>query len=90
MYYYYGYNVLLYDIPIFILFFGLVFIILKKFVAQTDPVINTAIAAVSASFAYIIIRENLYKWLLTHTTSVFAIVIGIIVLMFAYFALKFM
>jgi len=90
MYYYYGYNVLLYDIPIFILFFGLVFIILKKFVSQPDPVLNAAIAAVSASFAYIIVRENLYKWLLTHTSAVFGIFIGIIVLMFAYFALKFM
>ena len=90
MYYYYGYNLLLYDLPIFILFFGATFLVLKMFIKQPDPIINTAIAAVAASIAYIVIRENLYRWFLQNRTTVFGIIIGIILLLFAYFALKFM
>jgi len=90
MYYYYGYNLLLYDLPIFILFFGATFLVLKMFIKQPDPIINTAIAAVAASIAYIVIRENLYKWFLQNRATVFGIIIGIIILLFAYFVLKFM
>lgn len=90
MYYYYGYNILLYDIPIFILFFGLTFILLKMAVNRPDPIFNTAISAVAASIAYIVVRESLYRWFLTNRMSVFMIIIGIILLAFAYFALKFM
>jgi len=90
MYYYYGYNLLLYDLPIFILFFGAMFLVLKMFIKQPDPIINTAIAAVAASIAYIVIRENLYRWFLQNRTTVFGIIIGIILLLFAYFALRFM
>ena len=80
----------MYDLPIFILFFGLIFILLKMFVKSVDPVMNTAIAAVSASIGYIIIRENLYRWIIMNRSTVFGVLIAVIVLVFAYFAMRFL
>ena len=60
------------------------------FLKMSDPVANTAIAAVAASVAYLVIRQNLYMWFVTHTTAVFGIIIAVLMLMFAFFVLKFM
>ena len=89
-YYYYGYNMVMYDLPIFILFFGLTFITLRMFMKKADPIVNTGIAAVAASLAYILIRENAYKWIIMNRMTVFGVLIGIIILIFAFFAMKFM
>jgi hypothetical protein len=60
------------------------------FFKNPDPVMNTAVAAVSASVAYILIRENAYKWLIMNRGSVFGVILVVILLLFAFFAMKFM
>lgn len=60
------------------------------FLNKPDPVFNTAVAAVAASIAYIAIRENLYRWFISNRMTVFGVLIAVILLMFAYFAMKFM
>lgn len=90
MYYYYGYHLLVYDLPIFLLSFGLVFILLKTFIKSMDPVMNAAMAAIAASLAYIFIRENVYRWAITNRMSVFGIILCALFLLFAFFIIKFM
>ena len=80
----------MYDLPIFILFFGLTFLVLRLFMKKADPIVNTGIAAVSASLAYILIRENAYKWIIMNRATVFGVLIGVILLVFAFFAMKFL
>ena len=79
-----------YDIPLFLLFFGLFFLVAKLIVRIEDPVINTAAGAFSAGLAYFIVRSQfvLYRWFLWNWKSVFGIIIVFIIFLLAFFTLK--
>lgn len=49
---------LLFDIPLFLFVFGLIFVLVRVFFAQVDPATNTAVAALAAGAAFIIVRSQ--------------------------------
>ncbi len=50
---------LLFDIPLFLLVFGVIFILVRVFFAgKVDPIMNTAIAAIAGGAAFIIVRSQ--------------------------------
>jgi len=79
-----------YDIPLFLLFFGLFFLIIRVFLKQTDTPTNTAAAAFSAALAFILVRSQsaVYHWFLWNWQSVFGILVVLIIFILAFFMLK--
>ncbi|HIJ97822.1 TPA: hypothetical protein H1012_00090 [archaeon] len=76
-------SLLYFDIPMFLFIFGVIFIIVRTFVAQAaDPVLNTAIAGLAAGAAILIIRSQwkLQQLLWFRPELVWAIVILIFAL----------
>ena len=47
-----------FDIPLFLFLFGVIFILVRTFVATADPVMNTAIAGLAGGAAFILIRSQ--------------------------------
>lgn len=79
-----------YDIPLFLLFFGLFFLITRLIIKIEDPVVNTAAGAFSAGLAYFIVRSQtaLYQWFIWNWQMVFGIIIVFIIFLLAFFTLK--
>lgn len=89
-YYWNSAYLVFYDIPLFLLFFALIYIVTRFVVRIHDSVMSTAIAAFAASAAYFIIRSQtaLYQWFLYNWGGVFGIVIILVIFMFVYFMLR--
>lgn len=49
---------LLFDIPLFLLLFGIIFLVTRLIFPGHDPVANTAIAAAAGGAAFIIVRSQ--------------------------------
>ena len=83
-------NLVFYDIPLFLLFFGLSFLIIRFTLKLQDPVSNTASAAFSAGLAYILVRSqsSIYIWFLWHWSMVFGVIIALIILGLSYMLIK--
>ena len=81
---------LLYDVPLFLLFFGLILILTKFVVRIQDPIMNTAIAAFSASLAFFIVRSQdwLYRWFFQNWTGLFGLVVLLFIFMLVWFMLR--
>ncbi|MFH1424446.1 MAG: hypothetical protein ABIG20_02060 [archaeon] len=90
----YGYwgveHMLFYDIPLFLLCFGLIVIVMKFVVRLQDPVMNTAIAAFAASLAYFIIKSEqvLYKFFYDSWSAMLGIFVMLIILLMLWFMIK--
>ena len=79
-----------FDIPLFLLFFGLSFLLIRFVLKLQDPIGNSAAAAFSAGLAYFIVRSyaNLYYWMLWHWTTAFGLIIVFIIFGLAFFMVK--
>jgi|GEM_PF-6457736 len=95
MTYYYPFwnaqHFLFFDIPLFLLFFGL-FIIVTRFVIRIqDPLVSTAITAFAASAAYFVVRNNytLSRWFYNNWRGVFGMIVIAVLFAMAFFTIKF-
>jgi len=94
MLYTYGYwsaqQFFLYHIPLFLLLFGLTYIIVRLAVKIQDPLMNAAIAAFTASLAYFLIsgQETIQRWFFWHRQSVFTAAVIFAIAIIIYFVLR--
>ena len=95
-FYYYPYfwdvtTFLFFDLPLFLLIFGLVFIITKVVIRLPDPVMNTAIAAFAAALGYFVVRNSysMSRWFYTNWNSLIGAVIVFVIFGLIYFMIKF-
>ncbi len=84
-------GILLFDIPLFLFLFGLIFLIVRFLFKQYDPIMGTGIAAFAGGAAFIIVRSQfeIQRWLWFNTKVVWALFIIVIILMVIYWMLKF-
>lgn len=95
-YYYnpYGYGVpntlLLYDIPLFLLFFSLIYIVVRFVVKIPDKIVGNVSAVFAAAVAYFIVRSHaeMYTWFLWHWQAFYGIVVLVIIGGLIYFLIK--
>lgn len=82
---------LFYDIPLFLLMFGLFMIITKFVVRIRDPILSTAIPAFAASAAYFVVRNNyaISRWFYNSWQGVFGIIVIAVVFGMAYFTIRY-
>ncbi len=84
-------TLLLFDIPLFLLFFGIIFLVTRLlFIGLKDPVANTAIAAVAAGAAFIIVRSQteIQRWLWFNPNFFYGMVILVFILIVISMILK--
>ena len=76
-YYWNTQYLILYDIPLFLLFFSMTYIITRYIVRLQDSTISAATAAFAASIAYYVVRSQdvLYDWFLWNWQGMFGLVV---------------
>ena len=83
-------EIFLYYIPLFILLFGLIYILVRLVVKVQDPVMNVAITAFTTSLAYFLVvgQEAIQRWFFWHRRGVFITFVIIIISVLIYFVLR--
>lgn len=79
-----------FDIPLFLLFYGISFLLIRFVLKLNDPVSNSAAAAFSAGVAYFIVRSQagMYHWLLWNWQMAFGLIIVCIIFGLAFVMIK--
>ena len=82
---------LLFDIPLFLLLFGFIFLVVRLIFKVHDPILHTGITAFAAGAAFIIVRSQfeIQRWLWFNQTMFWAVVVLAFILVVIYWMLKF-
>ena len=89
-YYWNTTHLLFYDIPLFLLFFSLIYIIVRFGVKIHDSLMTTAIAAFAASVAFFVVRSQttLYRWFLWNWQLMFGVVVLLMIFFIIFLVVK--
>lgn len=83
--------ILLFDVPLFLFLFGLIFLIVRMIFKAHDPILHSGIAAFAGGAAFILVRSQfeIQRWIWFHQTTFWALVILVFILIVISMILKF-
>ena len=89
-YYWNTQYLMLYDIPLFLLFFSLIYILTKYIIRLNDSTMSAATAAFAASVAFYVVRsqEFLYDWFLWNWQGMFGLIVILFSLILIYIIIR--
>ena len=82
--------ILLFDIPLFLFLFGLLFLIVRLVFRQYDPILGTGIAAFAGGAAFIIVRSQfeIQRWLWFNQSIFWGLVVLVFIGIVVYWMLR--
>lgn len=83
-------SLLLFDVPLFLLLFGAIFLVARLAFHVQDPVANTAVAAVAGGGAFIAVRSQfeIQQWIWFHPQLFWGLFVLVFILMVVYWMIR--
>ena len=82
--------ILLFDVPLFLFLFGLIFLVVRLIFKAQDPILHTGISAFAGGLAFIIIRSQfeIQRWFWFNQKIFWALFVLVFILIVIYWMLK--